>query len=384
MVYPGREFVIARTLLIAVIPATLFSTSITAAIEFALYLLFAASPELRNKLIYVLRNPTSIALLVFLAICAIGVLYGDAPWDDRLGSLKRWRKALVFFLAAAVFDNDKSKNTFLILFVWFCCTMAAISYLTFIWPIGRLEPGIVLRDHAIQGLFFAVGAGVAFFLDPVRWLPAIILLLLTIALGTGRVGYLAFVVIIGTLAFRNSWKTGASIVLACVITLTFSGTVRDRIQTGVSELGTYEQSESLTSMGFRMVMWRNTFSIIKEHWLLGVGTGGFEHAYKQQTSGDDSWRATSTNDPHNQYMRTLSEHGLFGFAAFITFIVLAFLSRHRHQTLLVAILAAWCISSLFASYFSRFVEGEFIFLILGVLLSDSKNTGIISDTKITA
>jgi O-antigen ligase len=363
----GRDLCIARSLLIALVPALIFSTTATALIEAALYISFVASPLLRRRLLCALKNPPSIALLAFLAVCAIGVLYGDAAWADRLGALKQWRKALVFFFAAAVFDDQRARYQALNLFVWFCSVSAAVSIFTFMWPLPGLEPGVIFKDHAIQGLFFATAAGIAFYLRASLWLPATLLLALTTAIGIGRVGYVALATIASILSVRHSWKVGVGTILACIVILVSSTTVRERIELGISELQTYENSDTLSSIGFRMIMLRHTASIIEEHWLFGVGTGGFDHAYKQRIAGASGWQATPTNDPHNQYLRTLSENGVPGILAFLAFIAATALSNSKDKTLLVAVLATWCVASLFASYFSRFTEGEFIFMMCGLL-----------------
>ena len=369
---PDLHVRVARGLLIALAVAIFVSTSATVILEVLAYLLFLLSPVLRARLLAVLQRPVAIALLALAVVIALGTLHGEVPWHERLVHLVSSRKLVLFFLAAAAFDDDASKRTFAEYVIWFCVAASVVSYAMFFtgMPLGKMPAGTVLRDYATQSMVFAVAAAAAGERDKsFRYLFAIAMLVGNIVFVTpGRVGYLMLLVLVAVLAVRSGLKKALVIMVACVALLAASKKVRDRIEIGFVELQTYEQSEHGTSMGWRVVMWKNTIALIKENPILGLGTGSFEAGYRRIVEGAPGWRAMTTNDPHNQYLRTWAEQGLPGLMALLTFMWLA-LRQKTTTNLGQDVLLAWCFAGLFASYFSRFAEGRFIFLWLGVMLS---------------
>ena len=126
-------------------------------------------------------------------------------------------------------------------------------------------------------------------------------------------------------------------------------------------------------MGVRAVIWRTTAELIAEAPVLGYGLGGYPIVYekrvKQQYTG---WKATPTTDPHNQYLALLAEAGVPGLLAFFWFLLAA--ARQRPplpwRALGVALLAAWCVTSLFSSHFQIFNEGHLIAIFVGAFLAE--------------
>jgi len=147
-----------------------------------------------------------------------------------------------------------------------------------------------------------------------------------------------------------------------------------RIMQGVNEIKNYQKSAELTSMGIRMVMWQNTIEMIKERPLLGYGTGGFSEAYRRQVEGQSGWRGQPVDDCHNQFMRIWAEQGLLGLLVFLVFVG-SFLRQPVsgiYRLLGLAILLAWCATSMFSAHFSTFTVGRFLYLWCGALLAEVK------------
>jgi O-antigen ligase len=367
----------ARLLLLAIVPVLFVSTSLTVGIEIALYALFALSRTLRTRLRSSMASPAAVALAIFSIILVLGALHGPAPWPERWGAVNGSRKLLLFFLGIAVFDDEKAKEVFLSSLLWLCAVAVSLSYVSLVVPITyeQLGDGIVLKDHAIQGLVFATGVAVALWFKPSVW-RAVLAALLAINVafvGTGRVGYLALAIVGAVLGVRRGgrWRWLA---LACIAVVVSSPLVHDRVALGLNEMEHVEQSPTQTSMGWRLVMWRNAVELIGEHPIFGVGTGSFETAYRAQVRGEAGWKSDPTNDPHNQYLKLWAEQGIVGLLAFGSFIVAVAFTENRFRDLNLSVLLAWCAASLFASYFSRFVEGRFIFLLLGVLAAGGSGT----------
>lgn len=66
-----------------------------------------------------------------------------------------------------------------------------------------------------------------------------------------------------------------------------------------------------TSTGQRLDFYYNSLKIVKDHPLLGVGTGGFPAAYAKQVQGTD---ALLTVNPHNEFLLITMQAGLGGLA----------------------------------------------------------------------
>lgn len=373
LVVPPVELRIAQYLLIALPVAMLLSTSAAVGLEIAAYMLFAWSPALRARLIASLKQPASVALAAFALALVLGTFHGLVPWQARLESLLGWRKLLLFFLAMAAFDGVDSKERFLKTFLAFCVAAALLSYFAAATSltIHRYGGGVILKDHTVQGMMFAVGVGIALHAGvSAAYLAAAALLVSNIVFVTpGRNGYLALLIIAPLMRIRHTWKSGLIVLIACAALLAASSQARDRLVRGFLEFKNFQQATELSDMGFRVAMWMNATNIISSAPLLGVGTGSFEAAYDREVAGRTDWWGTRTNDPHNQYLKVWAEQGIFGLLTLLGFIALALRTRSTHARLAVAVLLAWCAASLFGSYFSRFVEGRFIFLWLGVLLA---------------
>jgi O-antigen ligase len=67
----------------------------------------------------------------------------------------------------------------------------------------------------------------------------------------------------------------------------------------------------VTSSGQRLDFYYNTLQIVRDHPLLGVGTGGFPAAYEQQTRGKV---VMETRNPHNEYLLIAVQTGIVGLA----------------------------------------------------------------------
>lgn len=389
----------ARYLLIAFPVVLMISVSAAVALEVAIYILFVASASLRSRLLRTLRCPESIALFVFGGVLALGMLYGEAPWEVRLRTLAGWRKLLLFPMAVAVFADEASRRIFLRVLVGFCIVVALLSFLldslgVVIAP--RLSAGVIVHNYITQGMLLTIGAAIAaatllrpqaFSGDPLlgnrpAMGAALLAFLTNIAfVMLGRSGYVAVLVamalIVATLApvasrLRIAAAIGVLAVIAMMIAV--SERARTRIALAIEEIRTAETAPQVTSVGVRFVMWKNTLSMIAKNPVLGVGTGSFEQGYRREVAGRTTPNQAPTDDPHNQFLRILAEQGLLGLAAFGTFIVLCLAAPAPtpYRQLAAAVLLAWCATSLFSSHFATFVEGRLIFLWLGVMLAGAR------------
>lgn len=385
---------LARWLLAAEMVALLFSPPLTNLVELALYLVMLASGELRSRFVRAVRQPMVLGALLFLAVVTVGLVYSIGSWNDSLGMWWGWRKLLLLPIAAALFDDPSWKRRLALILVAVAALCALVSYAGILLHVTYYlyEPGVVIRNHATQGMMFSVAAFAAVLLmkagAPSRgerlFLAAAALLLITNAVfvTTGRSGYLVaavltVVLVLGwldrdrtSLLKRLGFAFGA-LVLALVV-LASSPVVRHGVLKGIHETQrALHHSEAITSMSERVVYLRNTLELIAARPLLGYGTGAFTEAYRRHVAGRTGVDGLVAHDPHNQYLNIATEDGLLGLAVFLWFLAAALRQRasQPYRLLGLGVLAAWCATSLFSSHFSTFSEGRFIALWMGAFLA---------------
>jgi O-antigen ligase len=390
---------LARTLLLGVVVTMLASTSLAIGFELAAYLVFAALPEPRRRLCRTLRYPVVAGVIPLAVVIVAAAFYGPASWADAISALAGWRRLLLLPLAAAVFDDEAAKRLALKVVVA-TCFVGAVASLVIVWGQGlylppRFGQGVVFRNYAVQGTTFSVAAiiCIAALMRPEvfagdRWLgrnraaiAAVLAVLLfdIVFVLTGRSGYVTVIVmtvVIVALLARGSVRKKALAgfgVLICVgAILASSEHVRSRVDQAFREISSVDQVAEGTSLGQRVVMWRNTVRMIRDHPVLGVGTGGFQDGYRPYAQGAPGWQGFESGDPHNQFLKIQAEQGIIGLAALLFFILRALTcpAPTPYRQLAVAVLIGWCATSLANSHFSTFVEGRLLFFWLGAMLAD--------------
>lgn len=386
---------LARWLIAAILVAILVSPPLTVALELALYALMLGSADCRARLLRACREPLGIMALVFVSMAAVGLAYSIAPWEESLSIWAAWRRLLLLLFGLALFDELRWK----LRFVWIVLALATLgalaSYLAAFLNIGirYYDPGIVFRNHAIQSMLFGTAAFAAALLlkhdgglkSPQRIflaVAAVVLCTNIVFVTTARSGYAALLVLAVLLAY--TWpKTGAPLrrlgftaaaVLVIGAALAASPIVQQRVARGLSELQSYQHGTQVSAMGERVVYMRNALELALERPIFGYGTGAFREAYARKVEGRPGREGIKTHDPHNAYLNLWVQHGIVGLLVFLA--LLASALRHPasqpYRLLGLAVLAAWCVTSLFNGHFSTFAEGRFIWLWLGACLAREK------------
>ena len=382
---------VARWLVLALMTALLFSPPLVNLFELTLFLMFLCSDTLRKRLVQASSQPMVIAIIIFYLMLFLSSTYSIATWEESLSTCWGWRKVLLLPIAVALFDDDSWKYRISLVFIEVTAACATLSFATNFIGIAlyKYPIGIIIRNHATQGIMFSVAAFTAAillvleakrFTSLQKWLLSISIVLLTtnvIYITPGRSGYLALIVLGVTLAFtymysKKSYIVPTLIILMIPLLLLSSPTVRQRVTQGSNEAVGYESKAEATSMGMRMLLWSNTIKLIKERPLIGYGTGGFQKAYKNIVMNKPEWEQVITHDPHNQFLKITAEHGVVGLIIFFGIIFSALRQKptFTFYALGVGVLLAWCGNSLFSSHFSTFSEGRFIFLWCGVMLAN--------------
>jgi O-antigen ligase len=279
------------------------------------------------------------------------------------------------------------------------------------WRIYKIHPaGTALRNGGTQGLLFATAAYLALMLAlsgrrlrgaemlTARWRGAVILTArLRGALGAAAVllaanlwfvtasrsAQIGLAIMFGVSALallRGRARIAAIVAVPLVFVAAVYGApqAKSRFELGWNEFNGVEQSDRLTSIGIRTVMWRLTAQLIAQRPLLGHGTGSFKQEYEKLAGQTQSgWRATPASEPHNQYLSIQVQAGVLGTLAFAIFLLAAARQPGAwpYRVYAVAILASWVATSLASSHFESFNEGHMIATLLGVLLARADRPG---------
>jgi O-antigen ligase len=350
---------------------------------------------IRNQLLDFFKTKLGYACITFILIIVSGLIYGIETNNVIASSIWGWRKFLMLPIAAAVFMNAPHAKQNLIDAFWFSCLILMIySFITYLSPTfsPRHSGGVVVRNYATQGIFFSVAAIIAlantlnFSLS--NWhrffncasIPFFIFNIALIALG--RSGYITLIVMATSFVFIQSRKThlirkiilGVSVLFITTGILLNTETSKSRIELAKQEYISGKQNAEHSSIGYRLTFWKNTIEMIPSYGFWGTGAGGFKMAYTHQVYGKKWPESTITGDPHNQYLKILIEHGIFGLVTF--FFILALLIKqpatNPFKVIGIASLLGILATSLFNAHFSTFNEGQFIWILSGAMFATEK------------
>ena len=140
----------------------------------------------------------------------------------------------------------------------------------------------------------------------------------------GRAGHVMYFVMISILIFQffNHQKIKSLLAILIIVPFIFmtayqtSPLFKQRVDTTVTHLLDYEVTKN-TSVGHRITFALNSWEIIKENALLGVGTGDFPNEYKK-ISTMYSPDGPYANNPHNMYILVLVQSGIVGLLSMLS------------------------------------------------------------------
>jgi O-antigen ligase len=404
---PGARLI--NSVRIALIAAAIgsFASPPLANIGAALALILAlASAPMRARLKFAAGQPLGRAALILFAVMTLAMAWAQAPWISRFDAWWNWRTLLLIVLTAAAFGDLPWKERFCLALIAALTIGAIVSF--GMWAarvtIDPGFPGMLLRNHVTQSMALGCGVLMAVVLAarPARsgrsralLVGAALVCLANMVLITpGRSGLVALVVagVSGALLMlrgRRRWQALVALAALATAIALASPKLEQRFGLIAREARSLDCSGPENSTGLRLLLWRTTADLIRMHPWLGYGVGGFASAFDGQVRQElrdqprSGWCARPVHDPHNQFLRVTVEAGVLGLLAFVGFI--AGVARQQaaqpYRGCGLALLAAWCATSLFNSHFQTFNEGHLIALLLGALLApDAAQPGSAANT----
>lgn len=383
---------LARIAAIIACVGILYSPSVATIGLVAAYVAFLASGQAVSRSTSVFARPLVYWGAAFLGIVLFAMVYASVPWTERWMELSKWRTILWLGVTLMLFDNTCWKERFLVLFLVGTAVAVAGSFLSAAgWITLWRAPHELLRNTGTQGMAFACAAlvcawltlekqsplGLAPWIWPVLGLSFVVnVIFITDARsGYALLGAGLFILLCGNASWRYRVLIMVGLLAAGGVAFSVSPRMQGKVMAGVTQWTSESESAQLTNFGSRRVFYQNSLELLQEHWLLGVGTGGFVQAYGDHVTrkyAASDWRGMHTTDPHNQYLAVWIQQGIGGLVVFLVWIVAIARERESprvYHRLAVALLAGWCVTSLFSSHFRTFAEGHLLATFLGVLLA---------------
>ncbi len=332
---PARTSLAADALAVAVAVSLPWSTLATTVlvIAWALSLLPAMVPALDLPVLWrTLRSPAGALPIVLVALGAIGIVWAQVSWPERIGGLDSFPKLLAIPLLMVQFQRSSRGHWVLIGFLVSATALLALSWYLYVTP--RLpwrikDVAVPFKDRITQGtvltlcLFGLLEYAADAWTRARRrdtWLSAALAALFFLNIVFATVSRTALVVVpvlllwFGARHLRGrqmiAFLAGLA-VLAAVLWVS-SPYLRERINNIPDEIANFNAVNHDTSAGSRIAFWTQSVEIMREAPLIGQGTGAITAAFARLAG-----TTTSATNPHNQILTVGVQLGFVGIAVLI-------------------------------------------------------------------
>jgi len=312
-------------------------------------------------------------------LAALGLLWADVSWSERLGGFNSFHRFLVIPVLLAQFR--RSANGMRVLFGFFASVLVLllVSWLLVLFPtLWRTSQfGVPAKDYILQSEEFLICAfvllGIA--LDQARdgrWRSIAGLLALSVVflanivfVATGRTALLVVPVLALLLGYRQfRWRglVGAALLFGVLggAAVAESPYLRARLATSLSELRAWEASDALSSTGLHLEFLQKSVSFVKTAPLIGHGTGSIAEQFRNAAAGQSGAAGVASVNPHNQVLAVAIQLGLVGAVVLLAMWV-AHLALFRGGSLIawigLVVVVQNVVSCLFNSHLFDFTQG---------------------------
>lgn len=329
-----------------------FAVPISVALDNLLLAIVLLGMAIHSRQVWqvVTQNPVARAAWLLFGMLLLAVLYGETPWRQASGILGKYADLAFIPLFILILSDTAARRMAQYAFLAAMALILLLSGLVGL-EILAVQPWMALHSTPSNPVIFHSSitqnnmmafAGFLALLNlreaaslPVRlaWGGFAALAIINVLfMVPGRTGYLILLILAGWFVWstmrrntrigkRLGWKLGVvtGICFIGLIALIYntSQSFHERMTAAVTQFQSwqpgfsYEQSDTPRSIAVtrRLDFYYNTWHVVQQHPLLGVGTGGFPAAYAQQVGGHDT-----PAQPHNEYLMIASQTGLAGLA----------------------------------------------------------------------
>jgi O-antigen ligase len=364
------------------------STSAVSLLALGILLLWLLEGRYLEKLAEVLFTPVAAAVLLYLVLVCLGVLWTEDLMQGLHGLQDHWKLAML-----PIFLTSLRHPKRLYLFA-FLAGMGVALLLTFLAWFDLIRYADVTPRHLTPGTFHVIynpllAFALYFVLHESLWgqhqrrirLGLCMLapvMVLNMFITEGRTGQLAFMVLMALLLMQifqgnrlRALAVGASILpFLCAASYLTSPVFQQRINLAWQEIKIFREDPN-TSVGLRLQFFLNSLVLIQQQPCWGVGTGGFEAAYAV-VNQERSPHSVATDNPHNQYLLSAALLGLPGLLSLLLIFASMFFQAltepdRQWQRLRVAFPLFFLVIMLAESYLKVYQTAFFFSLLAAVL-----------------
>lgn len=335
------------------------------------------------------NNPAALASIALFILYAIGTLYSSASWNMRLDFLMKYHKLLFIPLIISVMYSEKIRQYAINAFLISMIMVLIISYLKWLGLVphhdigqgfivfkGRIAHNILMSFAMFMMMHQALKSAGSIQLT---WIILSIMAGLNILfLVDGRTGQITMIILIVWFTYE-AWGIKSLaywfslILLGLALHQAMPNFPHSRLFEIRQEINNQQSKGTQTSSGQRVEMYTNTITLIKQHPLIGGGTGSLENEYAVLAKNKNLALSRVPN-PHNQFLLTTQELGLLGLAMLVLMWSLHWKASYQIEPAQIGIslrglILTIVIGSLFNSLLLDAGEGKFYCVLAGVLLS---------------
>lgn len=314
-----------------------FSIPISVALDNTLLVLVAilwfAGGGLKQKIEVIGANTVALSALALFGMLAVGLAYGTRNPGDDLIYFGKYADLLFIPIFITLFRDARYRD---IALRWFCVAMVLTFVVAEITLLGLLDGNALLsrspgsmgafKYSITHGLLAAFAAFVFALLAqresrwPYRILFAVLALIAiknVLFVAGSRTAYIVLVLLLVYFFFvafrrRDFWIGVLALVFLLAAAYGSSPMLKERVDRVAAEITDWRAGgPAESSVGLRLEWYRMSLSIIKDHPMLGAGTGSPPRIYAERAGG---LQTRATTNPHNEYLLIAVQTGLAGLA----------------------------------------------------------------------
>lgn len=339
------------------------------------------SGNLKEKFSTIIDNPTAVLFLVFFAWYGVAASYSSAPSHDITKALLKNTKLLYGALLVPIFLQEKWRNyalNALMAVMGFILLLAYLKWIGLVPMLDSYQEAIVFKNHIdfsfLMAIFSYLLLRKIFDSPKYQWFWGAWFLLAsayTLLVNVGRTGYIVYGVLMLLFFWQRFSHKGVLLALLSVMviggaTFCFSHSFQARITQVFSESAQYNQGNVQTSVGLRMNFYKNALSLIREHPLLGSGTGSLSSRYKTIEPN----ASLATNNVHNEYLNVTIQLGILGLLFLLYFFITIYRTSYQlpqyYAELAQAVVLTIAVGSLLNSWLLDTLEGHFFAMMMAL------------------
>lgn len=285
-----------------------------------------------------LTSAAGLLPVMLWVLAAIGMLWADVSWAERLGGLGKFHRLLLIPLLLAHFRQ--SERGIYVVYGFFA---SVLLLLIVSWGLalipglpwrGMHQPGVPAKDYIFQSTNFLICAfailGYACSEGRERnWRFALVHFGLTCLflaniffVISSRTSFVVAPVLLVLLGWRQfGWRgvIGAGLLGVVLGAVLWFGSpyLRERIDNSFTEYRSYRENSTLSSTALHLEFLRKSVLFIEAAPIIGHGTGSIGEEFRNAALGQTGLGSELSQNPHNQLFAVAIQLGIVGAAVLL-------------------------------------------------------------------